>query len=1274
MGRRERPLDPTVGPVARFADGLRRLRQEAGGITYRVMARKAHYSAATLAQAASGARLPSLEVLLAYVDVCGGDCEEWERRWRQTVREVDAEAHAAGDDAEAPYLGLARFDAEDHERFFGRDLLVDELEDLLSRRRLVVVTGPSGSGKSSLLHAGLVPRLRRTESRNGQSTAIRLLTPGEHPADTHAEVLDPQQTPSGTVVVVDQFEEVFTLCIDRAERTHFLDRLHAATERGVRVIVAVRADFYGHLTQHRALTEAAHHATLLVATMRKEELRQAIVRPAALYGLVVERTLTTRILHEVADEPGGLPLMSHALQETWRRRKGRVLTEAAFDDAGGLHGAITHTAENFYQHLTDDQAETARRILLRLVNPGQGNQDTRRSISRTEVIALGPSAIPILNRLAHARLVTLDGDIVSLAHEAVLSAWPRLHNWIDTDRERLRVQRQLTEAARTWQTLNHDPGSLYRGVRLTVAEQYCATPDHPDDLTRLEQRFLTASLSARKRNRRARRTGRAALSVLLVLGLIAAMVAWQQNEANETRRVEAEARRIAGVAASLRLSDPQTAMQLSLAAWRIADLPETRSALLAAAVQPEQNVFTDPDRSTQTMRQLSADGRTLLSIGREQVTRWNLATNQATAVLPGLSDAMTQAGFPRADTQWLPVFSGTDQKVSLYDLTTGRRDEPAMTEADRGAEMSPSGRILVVYDVDGSNQRIQLWDPRTRRTLLEVNENTKGKPVGDINSLNWARVLSLMDQFEQERRGLAEFGVPFLDATMSADDRFLAVCVPGEQLRLWDVTTGRRMSAPWLPTVSLRQCVQEQITFSADGSRLAVVDDTGVRTWHTETGQEAPAVTHAGLTIPELSKDGAFVAASDGEELLVWRLVTPRHPVLRHRLSGETVKDIKLDTEAGTLRYLGGPDNAWGTTVHTLTLTRSATPHWSKHPSLGARFSPDGTTLAIARPDTEGEYIRFLILDKRTGKPVAEPPRMPCSMPDDDLFRHCTAMMSFNSTGNVFAYSVTSMVTEARSERIELYDIPQRRTTAVLDEDEVGPDLTNIAFSPDDRSLLITGILDVDGTTSTRVWDLRRRTTTRTIADTAGDVVPHPNGQLIVTTQGRAYRFPSGSRLPAVRGTGKATALAFSPNGDYLAAGDASGRVALWDGQLTQHLGVLTAPDTTTYQYVSALAFSPDGQTLAVAADEGTLQLWDTTTHLRIGSSLPTPGDTVRALAFSPDGRTLHAAGDHTPLQTYDITPDKAAQTVCQRVTNHLTSNQWQRHLPGTPYQQLCPH
>ncbi|MFJ9713331.1 hypothetical protein [Streptomyces sp. NPDC101234] len=385
-GRPESSLDPSQGPVQRFAAELRKLRAEAGRPPYRVMAQRTGQGASTLSQAAGGERLPTLPVALAYVRACDGDATQWEERWREAAYETAAELRPQDKDAEPPYRGLARFEPADADLFFGRDQLTDRMLELTRSRRFTAVFGPSGSGKSSLLRAGLIPRLRTPAMTTPPPAALRVLTPGAHPLRTHEQRFEPKDAEGDTWLIVDQFEELYTLCHDPAERDQFIDRLLAATDPAsqLRVVIAVRADVLGRCAEHPALTKALQNSTVLVGPMTRNELREAIIKPAQSVGVIVERALTASILDEVEGEPGALPLMSHALLETWHRRKGRALSKAAYEGAGGLHGAIARTAEDVHASLNPAQAELARGILLRLITPGEGIPDTRRPVQREE--------------------------------------------------------------------------------------------------------------------------------------------------------------------------------------------------------------------------------------------------------------------------------------------------------------------------------------------------------------------------------------------------------------------------------------------------------------------------------------------------------------------------------------------------------------------------------------------------------------------------------------------------------------------------------------------------------------------------------------------------------------------------------------------------------------------------------------------------------------------------------------------------------------------------
>ncbi|MFM9457456.1 nSTAND1 domain-containing NTPase [Streptomyces europaeiscabiei] len=294
-GRPEKRLEPDDGPVQRLAYELRLLREQAGSPTYRTMAQRVRFSVTTLAQAASGERMPSLQVLRAYVQACGADPDEWQVRWQQAVEESAATRDTAG--TPPPYRGPALYEPEDRAFFFGRDRLVAELVALVTERRFAILSGASESGKSSLLRAGLVPALQETAGRLRPSALVRLLTPGEGPAAAYDRLLNPCPDEPEIWVVVDQFEEVFALCRNRAERNRFIDLLLAAREPDsrVRVVLAVRADYRGRCAEHPGLAQALRDSSLRIGPMSPAELREAVTGPAAAEGLLVERELTNRL-------------------------------------------------------------------------------------------------------------------------------------------------------------------------------------------------------------------------------------------------------------------------------------------------------------------------------------------------------------------------------------------------------------------------------------------------------------------------------------------------------------------------------------------------------------------------------------------------------------------------------------------------------------------------------------------------------------------------------------------------------------------------------------------------------------------------------------------------------------------------------------------------------------------------------------------------------------------------------------------------------------------
>ncbi|MGW1375188.1 nSTAND1 domain-containing NTPase [Streptomyces sp. NPDC002446] len=1249
MGRPENPIDPQDGPVQRFAHELRTLRDEAGAPAYRVMARQAGYSAATLSQAAAGERLPTLPVLLAYVRACDGDTDDWQHRWEEADRELARIPRPEQDDTDPPYRGLARFEPGDAELFFGRDEMVSQLAELARGHRVSALVGASGSGKSSLLRAGLIPRLREPGDQGGRApAAVRILTPGPRPL-AHAERLEPAPGPGDTWLLVDQFEELFTLCADPGERAAFLQRLLTARDesRRLRVVLAVRADFFARCAEHGALAAALKEATLLVGPMGGDQLRAAIVRPATAHGLIVERELTARIIEEVEDEPGALPLMSHALMETWRRRKGRALTIQAYEAAGGLRGAIARTAEEAYQQLTPAQATLARRILLRLVAPGNGTQDTHHPTPRTEFETAGTTAgadgEAVLNRLARARLLTLDDETVSLAHEALLTAWPRLHRWIDEDRERLRLHRQLTHDATAWRELDGCPGSLYRGTRLTRAEEAFDAAER-SALNPLEQAFLDAGIAARQAEydqaaRAARRAHRlsTALPILCVLAVMAGLVAWQQHRDRDDQHSEAEARRIASVAASLRATDPVRAMRLSVAAWRLAETPETRGAVLAALSQRERDAMPLPDGVEAAETQLSGDGRTLVSLVKGRLRRWDVPSHRELPAHPA-SPARTPVLTLDAVTRDGRTTATTDGETVRVHGGAGGRGEVRVPSASAASVFSASGKTLLNGD-----DTVRLWDWRHRRLLF--------------------------------RRTLPQRDGEMFAMAVSPDDRYVAVCSPHFPLAMWDVAGKRR--APLPRALSRRHlCQSESLEFAPDGRGLLFRQDgREAEVRDIASGRTRWRIKHAGLTGTVLSGDGTVLAGQDSDEILVWRTDRPDSPVLRYPISNEDVQQLRIDTGHRVIRYLGGG------AIRTLSFAHPIPAGRDSALLQAAQFSPDAGHLATAHDDKG--TTRFRLLNVRDGSLSAEPPAVRCAPPepgpdpegegsgcDPDPF------LAFGPDGRRLAYGAPLTA----GGPLHLWDARAHRRIRIprAVQGDSGPSVLSGLFSANGDSVLVADRTD----TSIRVWNLRGNTV-RTIRRITGRLLAaHPDGRHVAVVAGsadpaRLVDLRTRRLLPHPLTAEGATAVAFSPDGRLLAAGDTAGRVTVWDGRARRQLGQLPAADGDTPsggpEAVTALAFSPDGKTLATAGDQGTVRLWDTASHQPLGGPLPTaPDDPVLALAFTPDGRALRTAARHTPVQTHPLAPARATRTLCDRADGGLSPSEWRSYLPDIDYRTTC--
>ncbi|MFI8518428.1 caspase family protein [Streptomyces sp. NPDC085481] len=647
-------------------------------------------------------------------------------------------------DGPCPYPGMRPFLPEQRHLFFGREELAARLMERVSGdaaepRGPVVLVGASGAGKSSLLRAGLVAGL---EERGGGGVLL-VPGPGARPFRTLVEhwsraVRKPfaeveRELGAGRfgdggpgVLVVDQLEEIFTDCEDAEERELFLRALSGGgTEPAPRIVLGLRADFYGQCLRSPRLARIVQAGQFTVPAMSDDELRSAIERPAEHAGLRLEDGLADHLLHELRREAAGegdavaLPFLAHALQQTWARRRGTLLTFAGYETAGGIRRSVARVADEVHDGLDTAGRARLRELLLRMVT--LVDADGRAVRRRIPVPEPGGDA-DLLDRLADARLVVLDRGVAQLCHDSLLYGWPRLRDWIRDDRVQLLVRRRLGDAADSWDEAGRQHSGLYRGDQLAAArsllEDSAGAPLRP-----VERDFLQASSRAERLARRVRTTVVAVVAVLAVLAGTLAVVARGAQRDAEARETVLIANQLAAQADTMRERDPQTALRLSLAAYRTAETGETRSSLYASYLARPQVDLKGEVRQPVVNVAYSADGKVIATSQRTGLVRlWDVSRPNVPVRGGGftLHGTAPIAFHPRS--RLLAGLSG--DALTLWDVADPARPKEAgrLTLARQDSfslAFSPDGRTLAG---GGANGRLRLWDvsePSRPRPLVE---------------------------------------------------------------------------------------------------------------------------------------------------------------------------------------------------------------------------------------------------------------------------------------------------------------------------------------------------------------------------------------------------------------------------------------------------------------------------------------------------------------------------------------------------------------------------
>jgi WD40 repeat protein/DNA-binding SARP family transcriptional activator len=1209
---------------------------------------------------------------------------------------------AGEQDAANPYKGLRSFREQDAGDFFGRETLVERLVTRLSTSRFLAVVGPSGSGKSSTVFAGLVPALRAGVLPGSQDWFVAQMTPGTHPLEELEQALLPvavdpppslvepmlkdsrgllhivqrilPEGPATLLLIIDQFEELYTLTANGQERECFIDSLLAAiAEPGspLRVVITLRADFYDRPLGYLPLGELLQQHTELVLPLSLDELEQSVRNPAARRGVRLETGLMAAIAADVHDQPGALPLLQYSLTELFEARREAAMTRQAYQALGGVAGALGSRAEALFGVLNQQEQAVARQLFLRLVTLGEGvsadgqaSPATRRRARHSELMFLGgdpqlganrssdhdqPALSEarvldtVLDQFGRRRLLTFDRDpvtrgaVVEVAHEALLTAWPRLHGWIETSRDDLRQQRRLSRWAREWEAAGREPGLLLRGARLDQMAGWSAQTDLA--LSGGERAFLEASSLARQERQVAEEARR-------------------QREL-ETAQHLAEMER-------LRAEEQSQAAQLLRQQVR---LTSSRELALAALT----NLDNDPELSLMLALQALEGAHTREA---ENVLHQALAVSRVVCTLFGHELEVSGLAFSRDGT--LLASGSVDTVVRIWEVESGR-ELHALTGFKGmvyGLDFDLAGQRLAAGSWDGT---VRIWDVRTGAAQMTL---VMPLPAGSEGK---------------------EYSIT--DVKFSPDGQFLAVGGQ-DQVIVWELETEQ----PWLVFAQGRRVV----TFSPNGRLLAFAGFEGdslsgkrfVTVWDLETGREVAILVTGEVTGLAFSPDGKLLATqsrSPGASK-IWHVALDSPETFGQEFaqlggspSGSMASTITFLPDNRRVLYLGANSHVkvWNVEDPVEILSFACTPG-----PFAAAVNPTGTLIAASNTDGAIKLCRL--------EPTCE--WQTIALTGDALTK------GDGKFGNIaFSPDGTVLYTAHRSGRLQAWDTKYAGLLQLGQELFLIEDLANsyddVAISPRGDWLAVAaidgvclfdaekgaelavlrGVEDYWGVAihpdqllvaaagsrygTARVWDRVTGEELYALSDCNGMLTPaitfSPDGQLLVTVcydrtvvgweaATGAERF----RLMETSNYG----VAFSPDGRYMATTGTDAIVRLWDmttdDGIPREIRQMTGHTLLTMRPV----FSPDGTRLATGSFDQTVRVWDVMSGVEI-LTLRAHTDGVWGLAFSPDGKRLASASWDGTVRVFLLDLDEVMALTRSRLTRWFTLDECRRYL----HTDTCP-
>lgn len=1145
--------------------------------------------------------------------------------------------------SDCPYPGLRSFAAEDEEHFFGRDADVRAALARLARTPFLAVSGASGSGKSSLVLAGIVPVLRRRGDR-----VVVLLPTG----DLESRIRDALEgVPSRTVLVIDQFEEVFHSRGVDPDAT--AAAIAEASVAGVTVILVVRSDFLDRCAALDELAPRMADGVHLVAPMGRESLRDAIEQPARRAGLRLEPGLAELMLRDAAGAPGALPHLAHALVETWMRREGATLTVAGYEASGGISGAIAQSAEQLYESLDDRERDHCRSLMLRLVELGPDGTPVRRRAAAGPLRADAARA-RVIGLLTSARLVTAEAEWIAIAHEALAVAWPRLHGWLVQDADAARVLATVTTAAEAWDAAGRPDDELFRGARLQAALE--RRDSAPDDLTRVESDFLRASAARadaervellaradedRRQNRRLRSLlGVAALLILLLIGAGSTAVITSREAAAQRDSATVEA--LVATALALRTSERDISALLAAEAYR--RWPEdarTRSGLTsvlqsagglvgATTLETEGSAYGSTIPGTEHALVVTSSEGAVREVGSGDVVRsldlgFEPAAPRPLPLVEVSGDGRIGAVLWPSRTQEIGVtWYGTSPASVLvaFDLSSGERVlGPLGLGIGTGAlDVNADGTLIALADArDGAVTLVSTEDAAVRplrgeRTTALTRDSYAAAIAFDAaGTLLVGRLDDQVDVVDPSTATVVR-RIP-MPASSAHVDMAVApsgtVVASGEgAVTAFDPVTAAVRWTTDLTTASLGPCTW--IAVSEPHGRVFCSSRAGVTTVY-DLDSGAPLQSEAFRGLDDV---GPLAVSEDGGTLTAIGVGMPI--ITRWRVDGDgaghrllapgwevlgpyALEDsMLLITPARTEGDLWNPeydavvvDSRTGETVHRF-----------PDPVIEAGWVRDGRLFARSASDH-----LFRIFDSRTGAQVGEELWGIVSLWPVDRGE---ALVAVRTDGSMRTIDPASGTAKGAKWRVDGY--PQW-----------------VSSAPDGDPLAVSYVPDA------------------LLREVGSDSV-FPEVPLRTAVLSGADHAMRSDEALALR------AHVVLPNDELIGIGaDGIGRYR----PDTLRGVVVSGAETGRY----APSFDADGATVVVTLADGTAIAYDTRTGEAIGEPFRSSGRAVVPAAIRPDGKEL-AVSTQEGVVVWDLDPDRQFAAVCRLAGRDLSDAEWRRYLP----------